>query len=143
MVDTGQDNMANAKLPAQMNYTSTNQTNQTLHSGIPPTSRKIRQSIHPEMAHPGNTRGGGRNGGQARGRSKNWGGGGGCVRTQINPRTMTNLYINTITQPPTPFTLSTGPKYNYNKNPIISPWENPTDHNTTSKIQWGTTNTLG
>jgi hypothetical protein len=143
MVDTGQDDMANAKLPAQMNYTSTNQTNQTPHSGIPPASCKIRQSIHPEMVHPGNTRGGGQNGGQARGRSDHPGRGGGCRRTQINPTTTTNLHINTTTQPPTPFTLPTGPKYNFNKNPIITPWENLTNHNTTSKIQWGITNTLG
>jgi hypothetical protein len=122
-----------------MNYTSTNQTNQTPHSGIPPASRKIRQSIHPEMAHPGNTRGGGRNGRQARGCSEHWGRGGGHGRTQINPTTTTNLHINTITQPPTPFTLPTGPKYNFNKNPIIMTWENLTDHNTTSKIQCGTT----
>jgi hypothetical protein len=143
MVDTGQEDMANAKLPAQMNYTSTNQTNQTPHSGTPPASPKIRQRFHPEMAHPGNMRGGGQNGGQARGRSNHLGRGGGRGRTQINPMMTTNLHINTITQPPTPFTLLTGPKYDFNKNPIIRPWENPADHNTTSKIQWGKTNTLG
>jgi hypothetical protein len=59
MVDTGQDNMADAKLPVQMNYTSTNQMNQTPHSGIPPTLHKIRQIIYLEMAHLGTTRGGG------------------------------------------------------------------------------------
>ncbi len=62
MVHTGQDDTANAKLPAQMSYTSTNQTNQTPHSETPPALREIRQSIHPEMAHPGNMRGGERNG---------------------------------------------------------------------------------
>jgi hypothetical protein len=143
MVDTGQDDMADAELPAQMNYTSTNQMNQTPHSRIPPALHKIRQSIHPEMANPSNTRGEGRNGGQARGRSDHWGRGGGRGRTQINPTTTTNLHINTITQLPTHFTLPTSPKYNFNENPIITPWENPTDHNTTSKIQWEITNTLG
>jgi hypothetical protein len=95
------------------------------------------------MAHPGYTRGGGQNGGQARGRSDHRERGGGRGRTQINPMTMTNLHINTITQHTTPFTLPMGPKYDFNKNPIIMPWENPANHNTTSKIQWGITNTLG
>ena len=59
------------------------------------------------------------------------------------PTATTNQHTNTITQPRTPFPLPTRPKYNFNKNPIITPWEKLVDHNTISKSQWGIPNTLG
>ena len=70
---------------------------------------------------------------KVRGRYNHWGG----EEEGGAPTTMNNRYTTSNIQPPAPIPPPMGPKYNFQQKPILTPWGNPIDHTTATKIQWG------
>lgn len=136
MADTGQDDTTKAIPPTQIDYTSINGNYQMPHSGIPPSPREIRPSIHHDTSRLVNTRVHGQNGWQTRGRSDYRGRSQGRGRAQATPPMVPNHQSYEGSQPPSPPMIPLGLKYDFNHNPIISPWEKR-DHNTSTRIHWG------
>jgi hypothetical protein len=103
MVDTGQEEGANAKQPAYHNYTNNTQMNQLPQPRAPPFSRENRPRIHHDTQHQPYTRGSGRYGWHSRG------GGRGRGRSYRPPAAATYPQFSPPTQPDPTLTHTSHP----------------------------------